>query len=168
MTSLQHIVGGHRPEMPEVWAIQIFMHLLWMLIVTPLQSPVMLCGATHHPSFICLGVFPLKMGFYICQEATIIKFSSRSKKKKKKRKMTFYCLQYNTSSLPRGNSCMRTDNITNPKAWSLCLKILPYCGFLQIRLKTVTKRRHLDLKGSVHFLIAGVLPADVREHHLGI
>lgn len=88
------------------------MHLLWMLIVTPLQSPVMLCGDTHHPSFVCLGVFPLKMGFYICQEATIIKFSSRSKKKK----MTFYYLQYNTSSLPQGNSCVRTDSITNPKA----------------------------------------------------
>lgn len=30
------------------------------------------------------------------------------------------------------------------------------------------ERWHLDLKGRVHFLIAGVLPADVREHHLGI
>lgn len=27
---------------------------------------------------------------------------------------------------------------------------------------------YLDLKGHLHFLIAGVLQTDVRDHHLGI
>lgn len=120
MTSLQHIAGGHRPEMPEGQAIQILMHLLWMLALTPLRPPAMLCGATHPPGFICLGVFPLKMRLSICQEATIIKFSSRSKK-------DYYVLLLSIQHkfFVMDSSLTRTDTITNPRVWSLSLKILP-------------------------------------------
>lgn len=82
MTRLQCSVGGHRPAMPEAQAMEILVHLLWLLVLLPLQCPAMLRGATHPPAFICLAVFPLKMRFGICQEATITKFFSRSKEKR--------------------------------------------------------------------------------------
>lgn len=167
MTSLQHITGAHRPEMPAAQAIQILMYLLWMLALTPLRPPAMLCGATHPPDFICLGVFPLKMRFSICQEATIIKFSSRSKKD--------YSLTtfHTTQVLRHGQQPYENGQYHKPQS----LEPVPENTALACTSSANAENHyrapawmccHLDLKGHFHFLIAGVLLTDARDHRLGI
>lgn len=136
MECLQHIVGGHREEMTEGWAIQIFMHLLWMPVLTPFQPPATLSGATHPPGFLCLGVFPFRMRSGICQEATIIKFCSRSKK-------DYYLLLHAKQHefFATDSSRARTCFITRPEVWFVSLKILLCCEFLQLTLKTIVKHQ---------------------------
>lgn len=40
------------------------------------------------------------------------------------------------------SSHTRTNSITNPRVWSLSLKILPSCGLIPLILKTITKHQH--------------------------
>lgn len=89
------------------------MHLLVLL---PLQCPAMLCGATHPPGFICLAVFPLKMRYSICQEATTIVFLQKQKKKD-----DFYYLLYNTSSW-HGQQPHKNQHCNKPQSVDLVPK----------------------------------------------
>lgn len=138
------------------------MHLLVLL---PLQCPAMLCGATHPPGFICRAVFPLKMRYSICQEATTIVFLQ--KQKKKKMTFTIFCT---TRVLGMDSSHTRTNTATNPRVWTLSPKILPCCGFPQHWKSLKNISRNLLAFGSqdcFHFLVADVLSTYVRVLGLG-